>query len=46
MMHVTEFGSLFIASTLLSDIRLPASSSASPSSGTDDRHALDLGIMP
>src|SRR5215813_1309807 len=30
----------YIASTLLLDIRLPASSSASRSRGTDDRHAL------
>jgi hypothetical protein len=44
MMHVTEFSSLFSTSTLLLDIRPPASSSASRSRGTDDRHALDPGI--
>jgi hypothetical protein len=44
MMHVTEFSSLFITSTLLLDIRLRASSSASRSRGADDCHALDPGI--
>jgi hypothetical protein len=44
-MQVTEFRSLFITSILLLDIRLPASSNASRSGGTDDRHALDPGII-
>jgi hypothetical protein len=42
MMHVTEFSSLFIISTLLLDIRLIVERSRSR--GTDDCHALDPGI--